>query len=60
VKILHPYRSLAVVLAAVIFLAGSIEAAPLDNFQKLGPDSKTQPNVPRSTLTPRAQLPSEA
>jgi len=37
-----------------------VQAAPLDEVYKLGPDSQTQPNVPAGRVTPWAQLPSQA
>ncbi len=37
-----------------------VQAAPLNEVYKLGPDSQTQPNVPAGRVTPWAQLPGQA
>jgi predicted alpha/beta superfamily hydrolase len=49
-------RSSPVVILALTAAFGG----PLDDVYRLGPDSLPQPNVPQGTVTPWAQLPSEA
>ncbi len=57
------FRSIAsavIALTTLALLPSSALAAPIDDVYKLGPDSLPQDGVPKGTVTPWAQLPSEA